>query len=119
MQDMTVPLADSLTVPQWGVLLALWKDVDRLEHWAVINEVKFGKMKFSWMLHLGLRNAGHKYKWVKELLESSKDLGVLVGIKHSKNSPSKRVIIPLYSVLVLPHLEYSTQFWATQFKKDP
>lgn len=60
--------------------------MDRLEHWAAINGMKFGKLKFSWMLHLELRNAGHKYKLVEEWLESSRDLGVLVGSSSAEVS---------------------------------
>lgn len=68
---------------------ALKKDLHRLEHWAIVNVVKFNEIR-CWILHLGWSNTGHKYKLGEDWLENSpadRDPGVLAS-RHSKLSSS-------------------------------
>ncbi|GAB0178257.1 hypothetical protein GRJ2_000291000 [Grus japonensis] len=104
--------------------------------------MKFNKAKCK-VLHVGQGNSKQEYGLGREWIESSpedKDLGVLVDeklsmswqcvlaaqkanrvlgcIKRSVTSRSREVILPLYSTLMRPHLEYCVQLWGPQYRRD-
>ncbi|GAB0184098.1 cAMP-dependent protein kinase inhibitor alpha [Grus japonensis] len=121
---------------------AIQRDLDKLEKWAHVNLMRFNKAKCK-ALHMGQGSPLYQYRLRDEGIESipgKKDLRVLVdekldvtwqcGLKAQKanhilgcittsvTSRSREVILPLYSALMRPHLEYCIQLWGPQYRKD-
>ncbi|RMC21294.1 hypothetical protein DUI87_02155 [Hirundo rustica rustica] len=118
---------------------AIQRDLDRLQKWADRNIMQFNKYK---VLPLGKNNPMHQYMLRTNLLESileEKALEVLADtklnmsqqcalatkmandilgcIRQSIASSLRKVIFPLYSALVRPHLEFLVQFWGPSTRK--
>ncbi|RMC22043.1 hypothetical protein DUI87_02914 [Hirundo rustica rustica] len=123
---------------------ALQRDLEWLDGWAESNKMTFNKSisptaKSYTLVTITSCNVIGGTVWL-DIAQAERDLGVLINsqlnvsqqcalvakksngilacIRNSVASRSREVILPLYSALVRPHLEYCVQFWAPQFRKD-
>ncbi|PKU46750.1 rna-directed dna polymerase from mobile element jockey-like [Limosa lapponica baueri] len=121
---------------------AIQGDLDRLERCICVNLMKLKQAKCK-VLHLGHGNPNYEYRLGREWIDSrpaEKDFRVSVNEKHNMShqcalaahkvscllgcikrnvaSRSGEVILPVYSALVRPHLEYCIQLWSPQHRKD-
>ena len=121
---------------------ALQKDIDAADKWSKDWQLHFNASKIH-ALHFGRKNEKHQYHIGEELLEPTseeKDLGVIIDedlkfhrhtalatkrangalcqIRRTIKYKESEIIIPLYTALVRPLLEYGNVIWNPRFKED-
>lgn len=120
----------------------LQQDLNKISEWSTKWQMPFNVNKCQ-VLHIGSNNNKFEYKMSNKILntaKNAKDLGVTISqdlkfsqqcnkaaskanrmlgfINRNFTFKSKEIILPLYTSLVRPHLEYAVQFWAPHLQKD-
>ena len=123
-------------------IAALRSDLLKLEKWSTKWQMEFNLDKCN-VMHIGCKNIHATYHFLGSTLSCTnveKDLGILISndlkvtkqciiaekkamkilgyIKWLFSYRDKNIIVPLYTSLVRPHLEYAVQFWSPDLRKD-
>jgi len=77
------------------------EEIEKMVPWSLIAVVD-ERSNMNWQCVFAAQKANH----------------ILGCIKRSVTSRSREVILPFYSAVMRPHLEYCVQFWGPQHKKD-
>ncbi len=118
------------------------EDLRKISQWSEKWEMPFNVNKCH-ILHVGTRNKKFDYEMngVKlDSLQCVKDLGISIAsnlkfsrqckdavdkanrmlgfINRNFSFKKKDIILPLYTSLVRPHLEYAVEFWSSHHTKD-
>ncbi|KAF2344794.1 Reverse transcriptase domain [Trinorchestia longiramus] len=122
--------------------VTIQSDLNRLLQWTETWQISFNIDKCS-VMHVDANNWHFQHTMINipiETVQQQRDLCVIVteNLKHDKQVEksvknasrvldfiarifeykSKNIILPLYKVLVWPHLEYAVQLWSSTLRKD-
>ena len=125
-----------------GDVVELQNDLNSLSKWSEDWLMNFNAIKCK-VVHFGQQDADYNYFLGEAKLKfcnEEKDLGVIIShslksashvdkqvatankmlgyIRRTVTNHSKQVILPLYTALVRPHLEYCVQAWSPYLCKD-
>ncbi len=120
----------------------LQEDIDKLHAWSIKWQMEFSATKCS-VIHMGRKNKHHSYSLGQTNLPSAvkeKDLGVLVDnelkfsdhcrvvvnkcnsiigqVKRSFKNRERSLMMSIFNMYILPHLDYACQVWCPRLKTD-
>ena len=122
--------------------LTIQSDLDKLVEWAEKWQMNFNVDKCT-VMHVGTNNQNYNYAMGNQNLaevNQQRDLGVLIDknlkwksqveasfkransvigfISRNFHYKSKDIMLPLYTSLVRPHMEFAVQFWSPHLRGD-